>query len=519
MTTASGSRTSCIRHKENKRFFILFEDLLQICEFEYAQACALRVLEVKTNDRLTEIYDKPRRTRHMGSDNLFLTVSYAEYKHYSLKLYAESSYQDALAVLEHRGFVESRAVKLDARGNVIHVYPMLRIVEDDKKRVMKEYDFGGDKSYVKQYRLKYEVVNAAIDKIEPMPNPDSPGTDEDDEEGQEVPGLNQGGNLKKDETPPLFSTTDNPPVKSQGGYQNKQGGKNTSEMDGKTTRGASVFTRGLGKNADTRSESAEGASESTYQKKEKNPEVIPTTSKKESVSVDTALSLLRNTIDFDWLKTAAWNADTLIMLASALLPVPSTCDDETWERDWQKPAERLLMATATLEPERAWERINQELAYMTQENSPSWWVQQRARQSPVTLRNAADNYVVMDRERHTRGWYSSNIVNYTGPRWPDNEPTPTIDTPPIEQPEEAPSPTMDRATADALAEEILSCYPTLNLIGRKVQGGYVLGFEYAAGKWRTVKNADAWRTASPGLQHRLEEAIAFSEEREAVEVS
>ncbi len=114
----STDTTGCISHRQRTRFFVMYEDFLQIAsvsEHKYKLAAFWRVLETKTNDRLTyyrELADECRKKALPTPEvNLWIEIPYSEFVNRSLGVYQVSSFRIAAVESERLGFSKSRVLK------------------------------------------------------------------------------------------------------------------------------------------------------------------------------------------------------------------------------------------------------------------------------------------------------------------------------------------------------------------------------------------------------------------------
>jgi hypothetical protein len=137
----SSDNTGCISHRRQTRFFVMYEDFLDVAkvsEHQYKLAAFWRVLETKTNDRLTFISDIVEDCKNKGipvpEKHLWIEIPYSEFVKRALGVYKVSSFQIASAESEHLGFSKSRVLKRPANPND----------PDSSKEDYKEYLFCTD---------------------------------------------------------------------------------------------------------------------------------------------------------------------------------------------------------------------------------------------------------------------------------------------------------------------------------------------------------------------------------------
>lgn len=140
---------SCLRHRDNTRYFIYYEDLQEISsEHPDKLAAFIRVLEVKTNKRIVSyaslLEDAIRNGAPIPPLNLWLEVSYNDFVYWSLGTLGRSSFQTADKVAQKKLLVRSRV--------------LMRPIRPD--------DPDSPKVPYKEYILVRENAQAAIDKQE-----------------------------------------------------------------------------------------------------------------------------------------------------------------------------------------------------------------------------------------------------------------------------------------------------------------------------------------------------------------
>lgn len=141
--------TSCLRHRDNTRYFIYYEDLQEISpEHPDKLAAFIRVLEVKTNKRIVAygalLEDAIKNGGPIPPLNLWLEVSYNDFVHWSLETLGRSSFQTADKVAQKMLLVKSRVLTRPIRPD-----------DPDSPKVP-----------YKEYILVRENAQAAIDKQE-----------------------------------------------------------------------------------------------------------------------------------------------------------------------------------------------------------------------------------------------------------------------------------------------------------------------------------------------------------------
>ena len=150
--------TSCIRHRANTGYFILYQDYRDISasvergKHEHKVAAFLRVLEVKTNKK-REYNDELIKTcqdygRTIPKINLWIEMTYADMIKLSQGIFQRSSFQIADTISEKLGYSKSRLLNRPRNPN-------------DTESSPEDY---------KEYILVQENVQAALDG-KPLPFP------------------------------------------------------------------------------------------------------------------------------------------------------------------------------------------------------------------------------------------------------------------------------------------------------------------------------------------------------------
>lgn len=120
----STDTTGCISHRRHTRYFIMYEDFLDVAkvsEHQYKLAAFWRVLETKTNDRISAIpeivEDCKKRGVPIPEEHLWVEIPYSEFVNRAMGVYKSSSFQIAAAESEHLGFSKSRQLKRPINPN------------------------------------------------------------------------------------------------------------------------------------------------------------------------------------------------------------------------------------------------------------------------------------------------------------------------------------------------------------------------------------------------------------------
>src|SRR4051794_39608741 len=98
-----------------------FLDVAKVSEHQYKLAAFWRVLETKTNDRLTSIpnivEDCKNKAIPIPEEHLWIEIPYREFVKRALGVYKVSSFQIAAAESERLGFSKSRVLKRPSNPN------------------------------------------------------------------------------------------------------------------------------------------------------------------------------------------------------------------------------------------------------------------------------------------------------------------------------------------------------------------------------------------------------------------
>jgi hypothetical protein len=300
-----------------------------------------------------------------------------------------------------------------------------------------------------------------------------------------------------------------------------------------------------------------GASNRGRNKNQNQSKNLSVDSQKDSAPTAPSFSLYRNTLDFEQIREAPWNADTVVKLLSAALaiPAPSEVSKDAWRTECLEPAQRLMEKTAHLDCARAWEMIDTVSRYMATPGSPSWWQRPiseggRVTKSPVMPKNVADRFDAEwnDFKCHAHLWHPESTTPYDGPPLTDYErgyggvevappaddtaPTaafgdqaencadPTTDEVPAVQiaaspPEPvAPLYAMSREEAADLADLIAAKSPQISLGCQEYDdGSFAICIEHAEDAWITLRKAADWYAPPPIVERLIEKALVFGESR------
>lgn len=266
--------------------------------------------------------------------------------------------------------------------------------------------------------------------------------------------------------------------------------------------------------------------------KNKNKRENQQNTKKESAQAPlSSFPLFSDQVDFDELRTAEWCAETLVALASAVLPIPdpASMDAQTWQSDYIEPAIWLIAALDGIDPRRAWEKIERQIRGMIE--GPTWYATKRSRSSPISLRHVVGtnkatgqltgfNWRVVGAELDRASWYPSEQTPYDGPMGSYELGYAGVDTtaqaePAEEEPrtDELPAVQQRGMSADeayAVAQQIHADYPTISTAYAEVAPGlFYVGIEYGPDQWINVKRTGQWEDRPPRIQAKIDQAVQF----------
>lgn len=511
------SVSSCTPHRRRARYHIRYDDFIQICADDTANADALRVFENKTNQRVAWLrreHDIPA-THLPHEDDLWIDMSLRDLEALTLRAWGKSRF--ALCLLEQtregepksllelsllrRRFVArscggpsmkpATTVYIDERGEpfiVVDTQGMYVDSEGAEHSAVSE----GYSLITRQYLYEIQVINTAIAELdeEPPPKPmprwksviqrrgtkkRRTGIEDDESQGCQ--------NATEEDNSMLISV--------QGGTK--------KPVDDIVSSGYQDNTRG-GNMSRTREHCVNNVS----------------------------------------LCTAQWTPETLIALSGQpdLLDVPddpAQCDD--WQRDWAEPAQFLigLPELQGIEPRRAWECIERHIRGMI--SGPTWYATKRDRFTPFALRHVVSNWRVVAGElnRASPKWYPEQTTPYDGPPLLDVEAGPggyaqgyvevsevrgdegcevaAQPVPPGSGAVEQPRQPMKPRAADRLALLIGREYPTINVGIRDTDVGSFVGIEYGEGQWFDFGSVVEWHRMSPEAESALVLALQFAESR------
>lgn len=231
----STDKTGCISHRANSRFFIMYEDYLEIAaklsfEHRHKLAAFWRVLETKTNDRITYneelIKDAEKRGLPVPETDLWVEVPYSEFVNRSLETYKSSSFQVASAESERLAFSKSKNLKR-------RVNPL------DPQSPLEDY---------KEYLFFADVMQSAINEGKyPIPieinSPLLKSLNERKEKAKAERAIKNNRGAIENNTPPIEINSD-PLLKTTGGAIENNRNKNleVSSKDDKDSEKESTVT-------------------------------------------------------------------------------------------------------------------------------------------------------------------------------------------------------------------------------------------------------------------------------------
>src|SRR5438045_1496907 len=108
------AQKSCVRHREQVKFFIIYEDFQDIASGPHADkvAALLRILEVKTNEVIiaNQVLADGGQKKGLSQPIIprWIEVSYSDFVRWSLGTVSRSSFQIADKEAEKLLFVKSR---------------------------------------------------------------------------------------------------------------------------------------------------------------------------------------------------------------------------------------------------------------------------------------------------------------------------------------------------------------------------------------------------------------------------
>ena len=421
----SSNRSSCIRHKSGGLFFVLYEDYLEITGYHYAQAAALRVLETKTDDRLTYLREKEQET--ITDEDLWITLDREDFEQRSLKLYDGRSYHDAIPPLEQSHLVHIRYIKLDENGKPL---------KDEHARQLLVYcsiqEARRDKAHpgliVKQYRLDYRAVNKKINELEggddqpppppppaaPVPPPPAappdgspppaPSSEEGDPPVDSVEARE--GNLRAHTEP-----TDEPIIAEPLENFPEQGtnGIGTFSADYRQIFPAPLEETPMstGNSSDYKNLSRESFSSRISEES--------AAARADGAPVGAETIFFEKKFLGDGETERLWSREAILNLAAVYLPaLPTNRRKKQLQEDafnWDQAAKHVFEGWTFRQLATDEERINhlvRLLLYMTTPSSPCSWQQfmrQRHPDAPIRLWHVANNAISMSMEMEQFGWW------------------------------------------------------------------------------------------------------------------
>jgi hypothetical protein len=499
-----GMMSHCILHRPNRPFHITDSDFALTSE-NAAQTAAKRVLEWKT-DMLIEDFAElhPLPPDHLPPDDyLWISeweVAPAQLAFLTVETRGKTTFSTTMAELIARHEVAERYVayrgsaprpahahiplSYDLQGRPFLVVSNYAGDYQDGEGVCRNAFKDGYSRIFKQYRYCIDVVNAAIAKLE----------------GRAAVVVQR------------WAPSDNEAVAST---------SHRKRVDATVQKNTASTSVALGGYLSSTKEDMIFTGENT------------TPTGNESMSVGAEPDQWSS---IEALRTAPRTPETWLGLLSTILPVPEQAktDPEVWDREWWHPVGRLLAATSTLSDMLAWERTGITASYMTDESSPSWWVQGRQHRSPVTARHVADNYLSQWRDCQAKQWRPAHLVPYVGPPLTEYEQGYTGITQAIEEPalpvEEVPEPpiiieepelpahpvSMSQEKATDLFNEIWDQYQAQIHAAitpyDATRDRWYTSIELGAGQgdWYHFATPEDWRLPSPEAIDAIEAALRYT---------
>ncbi len=467
-----GDLSSCIRHAAQSRFFMLFEDFLAISGGDIKEACAHRVLETRTNDRLVYLREQGIEPT---IDDLWITPTRRDFSNRTLGLYDGRAFHEPLKNMERKKFVRKRYIKIDQNGEQIRdadgqllVYRTYREAQEDKQNAG---------AILKQYLYCFWFINKEITRKypdkPPTPSgddvpPDESGKEETDEETSENEA--EEGDQPSDYYP-VCSREGNPQTSSSSlrvssivteGMPFFPGGKtNTLQGVGNFARGAGNSSNPPGKGANSPQEkvpTAPGKSASNKILLQESSSRIPESTKESAPDGAVEAALFENDL---------WNFEAIMNLAAIWLPpLPTHLKPEQLQKNqqrWEDAARHLLTdpSFTCYEPEQAINRLIRQMRYMTDPNSPCSWRKFMAINYPnaaVRLWHVANNAGTVGVEMDKYGWYPEDEQREEESDWqPEEEEQPEEMQSLVEEdrdPEPVMTPELPAAQTEPLAFEL-----------------------------------------------------------------
>jgi hypothetical protein len=608
---------SCVLTEHQGEFHVLYNDFLRICYGDRALADALRGFEVRANWRAGYLIERYGIEDGFvpSDDDMWFELSLRQLQALTLGAQSKSTYARTVAEIPvprteddevappsllSLGYIERRYIARPA-DDLPHVPEVPTTLYRDDKGVFiivsregcyMGYDealhyapFERYSQIVTQYRYCDVRVNAALaqaqwlDPPDPAPrwrplvqrrkgaiNPDETTNPQHDSASMmneassqisaEINVANRGGILDvADSSFKNQNITEFPELSTA---------ESAPEARNSHIFGANSMKRGLSKSGqgcprqERGVQQGAGASKVGRNKNQNQDKDLSGSSKKDSAALPPSFSLYRDTVDFEQLRTAPWNAETVVALLSRVLAIPASSEvsEETWRAECLDQGARLIEKTAELPPTRAWEAIDIVSRRMETPGSPSWWQRPiseggRVTKSPVTPKNVADNFERewADFKRTAHLWQPQASTPYDGPPLTDYErgyggieaqassedaaPTaafggqaeqgqalPTTDeVPAVQIAESPPEPVaplyaMSREEAADLADLIAAQYPMLSLGSSEYDdGSFAICIEHEADRWIMLRSHRDWYDPPPITLRRIRAAIAFGESR------
>lgn len=403
------TRTSCVRHKANTRFFIKYEDILDLCDGDQAKAAAHRVLETRTNDQLTAL--EVQGKKKPSDEELWITMRWEDFVKRSLGDREKTSFRRVLPELVKDGYVLSRYVKLDEDGitlvcdasNQPYTYATYREAKEDT---------AVPGLIVNQYRYLYKKVNRHLnteaseeeDSDEPPPPPPPEGNEPPTGKGK---GSARGGNLQNATASSRESTTRGGNLQSSSPVQSISSHAKNGMGDSTEEEAPAQSSRPPCSNGQP---SAVGMGRLPCSNEQRPPAQMSSNKNLLRESVGRMRKGSSSAHGFTEAEEEhLWTMEAVLNLAAQYLPtLPEHVNAKQRtanQQRWQEAAHTILTAPRFRQiPESdAVTLLVQFLSYMTKPHSPSFWVCDFGYE--VRLWHLANNIDRIYRDMTKYGWY------------------------------------------------------------------------------------------------------------------
>ncbi len=542
-----GDVLSCVRHAVRKRFFVLYEDFLDIADKDYKQACTHRVLETKTNDRLT--YLREQGIDDPGIDDLWITLERNDFRSRSLGLYDGRSYYEALKSMERKKFVKKRYIKVDRDGEPVLDEQGNLLVYTTYRQAQKDRQHSG--AILPQYLYCYWNVNNEISKCNPdePPSPFDDGpSDGDADEIEEDEGKELAEEGEENEATEHGDQPSNPHNRPREGNPQTQGGSLVSSI---VSKGSAKFPGGMtnglqgaGKNTDPPGHFSNPLGNSANRPREDVPTPVSNFSSNKNLlqesnsripeSTESAPDGAVETFSFENI----WSYEAILNLAAIWLPpLPTHLRHEQLEdnqQKWEEAARKLLTdpSFTCYEPEQAITRFVRQMRYMTDPTSPCSWRRFMSANYPgttVKLWHVANNATKIGQEMDQYAWYPEDeqVEEEENGWYPpeddqvqdlveeDHDPEPVMTPelslphtePLMDEPEVLPS-GMDAYEADQLVARIRGQRPLWITNRRRHGTGYLVEVQMSNNQIKHLYSPADWQTLQEASRLSFQERVA-----------